>query len=293
MKINGLLILLFVAQVLAAQELANTQAREDQIKQLEAKIETLIVNDHNAIAALNEYAAAAKADPQEEYYRQQYVFLQRVTKMQSLLTTELNIEKWKSYAKAVRGYYYYKGYYTLALQIDLKAAGKFKNVDYAANALETLLLAGKNADAAKFAEQNIFTDKSVRYQTLNLVLEAANGHAAKAVESLKVIKIDPNSNYKSYFDSARIYSAANDKDKTLSNLKSFIENSPPTEHNSAKTMIVKSTSFSALQGSDELKMVLETASKGKICTPGSKCKSCKTKGRCSSKAENNVFNSQQ
>ncbi|OHB53186.1 MAG: hypothetical protein A2Y12_06790 [Planctomycetes bacterium GWF2_42_9] len=283
MKRVGMLILLFVVQIVAAQEPVNTPTREDQIKQLEAKIETLIVNDHNAIAALNEYAAAAKADPQEEYYRQQYAFLQRVIKMQSLLTTELNIEKWKSYAKAVRGYYYYKGYYTLALQIDLNAAGKFKTVDYATNALESLLLTGKNVDAARFAEQNIFTDKSVRYHTLNLVLEAANGHVAKAVESLQAIKIDPNTEYKSFFDCARIYSAANDNDKTLSNLKSFIENSPTTENNSAKTMILKSTSFPALQGSDELKTVLDTASK-KICVPGSKCESCKTKARCLSKA---------
>jgi hypothetical protein len=280
----AILALVIIAQLAIAEQPASALAKDEQLLKFEAKIETLIVQDNNLPAALLEYASAAKANPQEVYYRQQYGILQRVTKMQSLLKTETNPEKWQSYAKAIRGYFYSKGYYSVSLPIDIEAAGKFNTGEYAANALETLLLTGKNDEAAKFAADKKPADKTVRYQTLALVSEAYTGKTKEAVENLQTVKIDPKADYESYFDYARIYNAANDKEKTLSNLKVFLESTPPTEMPSAREMIIRSGGFASLSGSDDFKKVLATESKvvQSGCTGGSSCGSCKLKDKCPS-----------
>jgi hypothetical protein len=273
-----------LASVIIAQLAIAEQPATVPTKEFEAKIETLIVKDNNLPAAMLEYASAAKANPQEVYYRQQYGILQRVAKMQSLLKTETNPEKWQSYARAIRGFFYSKGYYSVALPIDTEAAGKFNTGEYAANVLETLLLTGKKDEAAKFAADKKPADQTVRYQTLALVSEAYAGKTKEAVENLQTVKIDPKVDYESYFDYARIYNAANDKEKALSNLKVFLESTPPTEMPSARQMITRSADFASLAGSEDFKKVLATESKvaQSGCTGGSSCGSCKLKDKCSS-----------
>jgi hypothetical protein len=88
--LNAFWILFIVSQMTLAAE-TSTAGQSEQIAKFEANIEKLIVADQNMNAALQEYVAAAKANPQEVYYRQQYAILQRVIKMQSLLETELNL----------------------------------------------------------------------------------------------------------------------------------------------------------------------------------------------------------
>jgi hypothetical protein len=280
----AILALVIIAHLAIAEQPAGTPVKDEQLLKFEAKVETLIVKDNNVPAALLEYASAAKANPQVVYYRQQYAILQRVAKMQSLLKTETNAEKWKSYAKAIRGYFYSKGYYSASLPIDMEAANKFNSGEYAANALETLLLTGKKDEAAKFSSDKKPADKTVRYQTLALVSEAYAGKTKETMENLQTVKIDPKVDYESYFDYARIYNAANDKEKTFSNLKAFLESTPPTEMPSAHEMITRSADFASLSGSEDFNKVLATESKvvQSGCTGGSSCGSCKLKDKCPS-----------
>jgi len=275
-------VLFIAVQVTLAETPA--AAPNEQIAKFEANIEKLIVTDHNLSAALKEYVDAAKANPQEVYYRQQYAVLQRVIKMQTLLTTEMNLEKWKSYAKAVRGYFYSKGFYSEALPLDLKAANKFDTADYAANVVETMLLTGKTADAAKFLAGKKPADSSVRYQTLALTVQALDGKAKEAVDALQAVKIDPKMDSKSYLDAARIYNAAGDNAKTLSNLQLLLENTLPSEIAAERIMIAKTADFAALQTADDFKKVVATASKiqQSSCTGGSNCATCKSRDKCAS-----------
>ncbi|HAL45219.1 MAG: hypothetical protein A2Y12_04560 [Planctomycetes bacterium GWF2_42_9] len=284
MKKYLLISVVVLASQIALAEQAAPVLMNDQITQLEAKVENLIVNDHNFTAALNEYVAAAKANPQEVYYRQQYAVLQRVVKMQNLIKTEINLEKWKSYAKAIRGYYYNKGFYSEALAIDLQAANKFNTGEFAANALETMLLNGKNAEAVKFIEEKKTEDKIVRYETLSLAAQALNGKAKESVDALQTVKIDPKLDSKSYFDIARIYNAAGDKEKTLANLQLLLENTLPSEIEAERLMIKRTADLASLNGSDDFTKVLATQSKVEQsgCTGGSSCGSCKNRSKCSS-----------
>jgi hypothetical protein len=284
MKKYLLLSVVFIASQIAIAEQNAPAPTNDQITQLEAKIEKLIVNDHNYTAALNEYVAAAKANPQEVYYRQQYAVLQRVVKMQNLIKTEINLEKWKSYAKAMRGYYYNKGFYSEVLALDLQAANKFNTGEFAANAVETMLLNGKTADAVKFIEEKKPEDKIVRYETLSLAAQALNGKAKESADALQALKIDPKTDSKSYFDAARIYNAAGDKEKTLSSLQLLLENTLPSEIEAERLMIKRTADFASLNGSEDYTKVLATQSKVEQsgCTGGSSCSTCKNRSKCSS-----------
>jgi hypothetical protein len=279
------MVLAFTAPLALAQaEPAKPSPDTAKITQLETNVETLIVQKKDYPTALQQYAAAAKENPQATYYRDQYAVLQRVIKIKKLMAEETNLEKWKSYAQAVRSYYYGKGYYSEALEVDQAAAGKFDTADFAANYLETLLLTGKNDEAAKFVESKKITEKTLRYQTLEAVLQARTGKLESALNTAKTVQIAPKTNSQSCFDLARVYWAAGDKEKSFSNLTTFMEHTAPSEQPVAQILIQKSSEFAPLQGTEELKKVLSTPSKitQSGCTGGSSCGSCSLKDKCAS-----------
>ncbi len=280
-----LTILLSIAQFASAETApAKPAVDEPKIAKLETSVEELIVKKKEYSSALQEYASAAKANPQVPYYRDQYAILQRVIKLKKLLAEETNAEKWKSYAVAVRAYYYGKGYYSESLEIDMAAAARFDTVDFAANVLETLLLTGKNEEAAKFAASKNFTEKPVRYKTLEAVILARTGKTEDALNAIKAIPLEPKANAMSYFDLARVYSAAGDKEKALSNLKVLMEHTVPSEQPIIQSMIQRSAEYVPLQNTEELKAVLAAQSKiiQSGCTGGSSCGSCSMKDKCAS-----------
>jgi tetratricopeptide (TPR) repeat protein len=283
-KYVAIFIMSLLAQIVIAEEAPKAAPADPQILKLETTVESLIVEKKDYALALNEYATAAKANPQATYYREQYAVLQRVIKMKKLLAEETNPEKWKSYAKATRSYVYNKGFYSEALETDRAAANKFDSGDYAANLLETLLLTGQNEEAAKFAESKQPADKTIRYQTLIAVVSARAGKTAEAVEAIKAVEVNPKTNPASYFDSARVYWAAGDKDKAMASLKTLLEHTPPSETPGVQEMIKRSVEFAPLRDSEELKVVLATESKvtQSGCTGGSNCGSCSLKNKCPS-----------
>lgn len=275
--------------VALAEQQAQPQALDPQIAQLETRIESLIVEKKDYASALQEYATAAKANPQNLYYREQYAVLQRVIKMKKLLAEETNAEKWKSCAKAVRAYYYSKGYYAEALELDLAAENKFNTAECLNNVLETMLLTGKDKEAAKLADDNKPADKTVRYQTLIPVVLAHTGKADNALATVKTVQASPKTDPLSYFDFARVYWAAGDKEKAMANLKILLEHTAASETPAVQEMIKRSAEFAPLQDSKELKDVLATQSKvaQSGCSSGSNCNTCtlKKEGKCTSQAK--------
>ena len=277
-------ILAIAATGMTAEQVAQASAPDPQIAALEARVEKMIVENKDFTAALNEYAAAAKANPQAVYYREQYALLQRVIKTNKLLEKETNPEKWKSYAKAVRAYYYSKGYYGEALPLDGAAADKFPTSEYLVNRLETLLLAGRNDEAAKLIGDTKPADAVLRYQTLSPVALAHTGKANDAVKAIADIQVSPKTDAMSYFDFARVYWVAGNKEKAFASLKTLLEHTAPSETPVVQAMICRSPEFSPLKDSKELADVLATPSiiSQSGCTGGSSCGSCSLKSKCAS-----------
>ena len=69
-------------------------------------------------AALKAYAQAAKNDPENQSYRQEYHLLRQIIKMRKRLEKESNIDKWVSTASGLRQFYNTEGLYNEALAID-------------------------------------------------------------------------------------------------------------------------------------------------------------------------------
>jgi hypothetical protein len=281
-----LLMILFLAVhfVLAETETPKPSVDESKIAQLETNVEEWIVQKKEYSSALQEYATAAKANPQVPYYRDQYAILRRVIKLKQLLAEETNAEKWKSYSVAVRAYYYSKGYYSESQELDLATAKKFETAEFAVNVLETLLMTDQNEEAVKFLETQKFTEKPVRYQTLEAVLLARTEKTEEALNAVKTIQLVPKTNAMSYFDLARVYWAAGDKEKAFSSLTVLMEHTAPSEQPVVQILIQRSREFAPLQGTEEMKTILATKSKVSQsgCTGGSSCGSCSLKDKCAS-----------
>ena len=283
-KLLTLLLIMPLATLMAAEATSETMPTNAETLALEQQVKQLIEQDHNYKAAVMAYAKAARAHPTETYYRSQFALLRSVAKMQAALATEPVAEKWQGYAQAVRTYLYGKGFYNAALALDEAAYTKFTDVTSASKKLETLLMLGKNEDAATLARGLEATETSTRLNTLKPVALARSGQVDQAVAAVDDLTVDANKDPYALFDLARVSQAAGKQDEAFSYLKLFLEHTVPTEMATSRNMITLCQDFSPLHDQEAFKTVLTTESKvaQSSCSGGSSCSSCSLKGKCSS-----------
>jgi tetratricopeptide (TPR) repeat protein len=252
-----------------------------ELQQLESAVRLLMVKDGGYQAALKAYAKAARANPNSQYLRDQFALLRRVIKMQKALQTETNVEKWKSYARAVRAYYYTKGLYKAALALDSTVYEKAPDAQTATQKLESLLLVQKSNDAMALSRA-LKAQKPVRLQTLRPVVLAQHGQADAALAAIADLKIDPRQDPTPFVDFARIYWAAKKHEDAYASMRLFLEHTAPTERATSHHMLLGCPDFKSLHKKDAFQAMLATKSKvtQSGCTGGSSCSSCKLRDRC-------------
>lgn len=270
----------------AADEIKD-MSTDPKAQAVEKQVRQLIDKNQDYKAAVLAYAKAARANPTEQHYRNQFALARSVAKMEAAMAKEPVAAKWKGYAEAVRTYLYGKGCYQAALAVDQAAWEKFKNAATGVLKIETLLLIGQEAQAKEVAATVTKAEPETvpaRWQTLQPVLLAHTNQVDQALAAVADITIDPKQDPTCLFDLARIYKAANKTDEALGTLRLFLEHTIPTEMATSRNMIALCADFQDLKDQDAFKTVLATESKiaQSDCTGGSSCSSCSLRGKCSS-----------
>ena len=235
--------------------------------------------------AAKAYAAAAKADPQNASYRDQYKTLKQIMKLREGLNKETNPEKWQSTAASLRSFYCDNKLFSETLALDLKNHEKLKTAESATLLAATQLELGQNAEAAAVLAGVEAGALPLDGQVLQGIAFArqAKLDAAKAVADKCTLPDDAGA--EACFNAARLQALIGRSKDALAALTRSFELTPPSRLEAAKAVAKASPDFAALAAGPEFAQALETSSKVKesSCSSGKSCGSCPSKGGCSSK----------
>ena len=157
------LILFTVPAELFAHAAKKEVVKDDTIIQLEKQVRKLIVEDGDEEAALAIFARYARENKDNSYYKDQYSILRRVIKMANVLESSLaspdhnglSADKLNSYVLAVRSYYYDRGYYSRAVELDRQVLQLEESIQNITNCLESLLLVNDTEGASEDYGENV------------------------------------------------------------------------------------------------------------------------------------------
>lgn len=234
-------------------------------------------------AALKSFATAAKADAENQEYRQQYSLLRRVIKMRKRIEKEKNPEKWQASAEALRAFYYEHGVYTEALPLDRQVHAKQNTAQSAAMLAQTQLELGMNAEAADVLAGLEESEATPATRALLGIALARQGQLEQAKDVARQCAAPKDAKAGLLWDLARLHALLGDASDALSLLTRCFESIPPSRLDLAKTEAKNSKDFATLVASAEFTRALETKSKVKesSCSGGSSCGSCPSRSGCS------------
>ncbi|HUU85369.1 MAG TPA: hypothetical protein VM243_17865 [Phycisphaerae bacterium] len=233
--------------------------------------------------ALAAYANAAKANSENEEYRQQYALLCRITKMRESIARQDVPAKWEKAALALRSFYYANEIYTEALSLDQETHLRLKNAESATMLAETELALGMNAEAAELLgglEEGTATRQSRMFEGIALSRLGKVDEARKIADQLV-----PSDEFGPglYFDFARLRALLGDTAPALRSLTRTFELTPPSRLEAFKTYAKACPDLAGLVGTADFAKVLETQStvKESSCSGGTSCGKCPNKAKCS------------
>jgi tetratricopeptide (TPR) repeat protein len=235
-------------------------------------------------AALAAYAAAAKADPKSEQFRQDHALLRRIIKMRQDVREEKDAKKFEATALALRVFYYDNALFREALGLDQQVLDKLQTVDAAARLAETQLQLDMNAEAAEVLASVPDTDSTPQTEILSGIALARQNRIADAkVMAQKCPKPDqlgPGL----LFDLARLHALIGNRDKAVGVLIQCFESTPPSRLEGFKAYAKTCKDLGSLVASAaEFDAVMRTQSKVKesACSSGADCGKCPSKSSCS------------
>jgi tetratricopeptide (TPR) repeat protein len=233
--------------------------------------------------AIKAYAAAAKADPEKQEYRQQYAIVRRVMQMRDALTKEKNPAKWEQMAKALRGFYAGSSIYSEALAIDKQLHAKLNTPETAVMLAETQLAMSMNADAEKVLS-GIDESKATPETRVMLGIALARQKKideAKAAAAKCTPKADAGPGF--LYDLACLKALTGDSAGAVETITKAFENTPPSRLARMKSHAKEDKDLASVAGTDGFAKALKAESKVKesSCSGGSDCSKCPSKGGCS------------
>lgn len=231
------------------------------------------------------FKAAAKADRENEEYRQLYAVVRRVIKIREALADEKDAEKWAKTAGALRGFYYEHEIYREALALDRQAHAKQKTTESAVMLAETQLELGMNAEAANLLGG--IDDEAMTTEAWLLlgVVQARRGEMDAARNVMKHIPKPDEAGPGVLFEMARLHSLMGDQDKAAVALTKCFKSTPPSRLDAFKAYAKECKDLHGLIAHASFAKTMETKSKVKEskCSGGTSCGKCPSKGGCASK----------
>lgn len=232
-------------------------------------------------AALADYAAAARAEPANEHYRQQHALLRRIMQMRDQLEQETDSEKWEAGALALRSFYQDNGVHGELLALDRRAHARLNSADSAARLADTLLARGDNnatVDLLSALDESRQTDRT---RVLLGIALARTGRLEEAkVIAGKVIPADDGPGM--LYDVARLRALVGNTDGAMAALTACFEQTRPSRLAAFKDLAKADADLAGIARHDGFAKVLATASKIKesSCSGGESCAKCPSRGKC-------------
>ena len=234
--------------------------------------------------AMAHYAAAAKAAPDNEQYKQQYMLVRRVITIRKNLQKTTDPERWNSIARALRNFYLTNKVYGEALKLDQQRWDKTPNEEAAVLLAETQLEMNKNAEAATVLAQ-IAEPKTARTASLRALAQARLKNAEQAkklADGCPATQDKPDPNVQ--FDLACAYCLLGDNAAAAKHLVACFEHTKPSLHETLKDYARQRADLAPLVKDKDHASVWDTKSKitESSCSGGTSCGSCPSRGSCSS-----------
>lgn len=281
MSVRHVLILLAIGCVAVGSRTASAGSTE-QAAQLSSQGKTLLANG-DVEGALKAYAGAARADSENQEYRQQYAMVRQVVKMRKRIGKERNPEKWETTARALRAFYYEHRVFGEALPLDEQVHAKLNTAESAALLAGTQLLLGMNAEAAELLGGLDAKQAMPQVSALLGIALARQGEIDDAKAAAQKCVLPDNAGPGLCFDLARLRALLGEAGEALGLLTRCFESTPPSRLEGRKTQAKECPDFTTLVAGADFAKVLETKSKVKesACSGGTSCGKCPSRSKCS------------
>jgi tetratricopeptide (TPR) repeat protein len=282
MRIHKSILVVIVACLTVGSSVFAAAPAPDAEELFEYGLSVLAKGDFDG--AIEAFAAAAKADPQELNYRQHHSLLRRVVQVRAMLDQQANTERWVEMTKSLRAFYYDYKVFGEALALDERVHDKLNTAESATALGETQLELKMNEEAAAFLGALDKERTSPRSQVLLGVALARldrMDEAEKIAAKCKPPK-EPDPAY--FLDMACLCALLGEKDEAAKNLTLCFEHTPPSLLDAAKDRARAREDLNGLATSAEYEKVWLTASKIKesTCSGGASCGSCPSAATCTS-----------
>lgn len=277
MRTKPMVTLMLTAAVLLAFSPARAETPNESFAQGE---KLLAKGDFSA--AMQSYAAAARADRENQEYVQHYAMLRRVVDFRSRLEAEQAPERWEYLARALRAFYVSERIYPELLKVDVTLHGRLKSADSATMLAETQLAVGQNAEAAKMLSDLAPAKTTPMTQALLGIALARSSKADEAKQIAGKFSLPADAGPSLTYAAARLYASVGDSAKAAELLKTCFEATLPSMLEGYKTHARSCTEFAAIASRPEFARVLETQSKvpESKCSGGRSCAGCPMAGKC-------------
>ncbi len=246
-----------------------------------------LLADADFEGALEAYAKAAKAEPNNQSYRQQYSLLSRVIKVRAGFEQQQNPVVWDRTAIALRAYYEANKIHGEALKVDWERHERTGTPETAVLLAESQLRLDLNEETVELLDE-LGDDQTPRAAALKGIALARLGmmDAAKKLAGECCpdgVKPDPAL----CFDLARLSSLIGDQEPAAKMLACCFEQTVPSQLGTLKASAEECVDLSKLVASGLSEKVWATKSliKESGCSGGTSCGSCPSRGACSSGGE--------
>ncbi len=269
--------------VMAAVTLAEEEPVKDAAKAFAEGQALLVQADFDA--ALDAFRTAAKADTENEEYRQQYAMLRRVVRMRAQLLEQEGSEQWEATAQALRTFYHANGVHTEALPLDRKIHERRKTGGSAAMLAETLLAMDKNAETIEALKSLHKKEQTPRTHVLHGLALAREGHSDEARALEKKTRLKKTAGSRVFFELACLRSRIGDVKGAIKALTRSFELTPPSLLDGTKIDAKACKDLALIAHSPAFAEALETESKIKEskCSQGKGCGKCPNRSKCGEK----------
>jgi hypothetical protein len=273
--------MLTVASLVVAMLLLTAAlVRAETAKESFAKGEMLLSKGEFA-AALQSYAAAARADRSNQEYMQHYSMVRRVVDLRGRLDVEKDPQHWEYMAKGLRAFYASELIYPELLKLDQDIHSRLKSVDSATMLAETQLALDQNAAAAKTLSLDP-SKETVMTQALKGIAMARIGQTDSAKQIAEKLRLPADASPDVTYAAARLHATTGDSPKAIALLKACFQAVTPSLLDGYKNHAKLCPEFAAFAASPEFAGVLETKSQlpESKCSGGTSCAGCPMRGKC-------------
>lgn len=237
--------------------------------------------------ALEAFTAAAKADPDNDEYRQQAALIRRVIALRDRLDKEEDAELWVRMATSLHGFYHQRKVYSEALTLDQRIDARLNNADSAAMLARTQLALNMHSAAASLLKDLQADQVTPEAKALYGIALARQGklEAAKALAESVELPKEPDPQL--LFDLACLRASVGDTKEALPLLQRSFESTPPSRLAAAKTAARECPDLVTLKDSEAFAAVLETESQVKEsgCSHGASCGKCPMQAKCAGQSK--------